>query len=226
MGFFDLFKGTGGTIGGGGKGAGIAGAASRAAGGMDGPGTGGLAGNLGRAPVPFSNPPRGKGDTSADWAKVGERLRPRYEQSYQEGKIPGSPGYETSVKQNPNIDPQTGKPWRAVSLLGAGGALGGFAEPGIRLPGGGVTGGMGQPDLATPPGITQPELQMPGGFQQPGSLGQPGGFQAPGSLQQPGLMQRLLQQFQAQQPKGLQKKGLQRKTSLASPRGFSRGGRR
>jgi hypothetical protein len=88
------------------------------------------------------------------WAKGTPGAR-AYEQSWQQGKIPGSPGYEASVAQNPNIDPQTGQPWRAWSA--SQGAPGGFQVPAdLRTTG---AGGAPQAPTGQPPsdraGITQ-----------------------------------------------------------------------
>jgi hypothetical protein len=74
-----------------------------------------------------------KGDTPADWAKVGQQLRPQYEQSWQQGKIPGSPGYEASVAQNPDIDPQTGQPWQATDQGGWGNMRYPAADPALNV---------------------------------------------------------------------------------------------
>jgi len=100
--------------------------------------------------------------------------RAAYDQRYQRGLIPGSPGYEASVQQNPGIDPQTGRPWQAITENWGGtkpqGIPGGYG--GAPMP------PMGQgpmPPMANTP-FSYPGGQVPGQYGQPPGTGQMGAF--------------------------------------------------
>jgi hypothetical protein len=107
----------------------------------------GRGGQMGPRPGMYSPPPAMQ--TARPWEGPpitgGGFDRAAYDARYQRGLIPGSPGYQASVQQNPGIDPQTGQPWQATDQGGWGRGpntgqglppFGGVPQPGMPMPGG------------------------------------------------------------------------------------------